>query len=111
MTEPQREQLAAAQAALLRTLLAGAPPPPGFDPVRLDVEAAALREKRGRVVAKLAFRECRLLGERFPALFAEYARAHPRQEGVRAREDARAFVAWARREGHLKRWPWARFRR
>ncbi|GAA5169846.1 MULTISPECIES: hypothetical protein [Amycolatopsis] len=89
-----------------RALLTGAPPPEGFDEERLRVESAALRAKRGRVVAKLAPDECRRLGERFPDLFAEYARAHPRTEGVRAREDARAFVAWARRQGHLRRRWW-----
>ncbi|WP_261377322.1 hypothetical protein, partial [Amycolatopsis bartoniae] len=103
MTQPQRDRLAAAQAALLHTLLADAPPPPGFDVDRLRVEAEALRAKRRRVVAKLAAEECRRLGERFPALFDEYARAHPRADGTRAREDARAFVQWARRHGHLRR--------
>ncbi|WAL69465.1 hypothetical protein ORV05_17380 [Amycolatopsis cynarae] len=107
MTGPQRDRLAAAQSALLRALLADGPAPPGFDPARLALETAALRAKRRRVVAKLEPRACRALGEKFPAVFDEYAREHPKRTDTRAGEDARAFVAWARTRGHLRRrLPW-----
>lgn len=106
MTEPQREQLAIAQAELLRALLADGPVPPGFDPERLRVEAEALLSKRRRVVAMLEPEACADLGDRFVRLFNEYGRAHPRQVGTRARADAAAFVEWSRQQGHLDRPRW-----
>jgi hypothetical protein len=100
MTQPQRDRLAAAQAGLLRALLTDGPTPPGFDPERLKVEADALLSKRRRVVAMLEPEPCAELGDRFAALFDEYARTHPRTVGSKARADARAFVEWARERGH-----------
>lgn len=43
-----RSRLAAAQAALLDSLLDGTQPPPGFDPKRLEAAAAVLARKRRR---------------------------------------------------------------
>lgn len=106
MTQPQRDRLAAAQAEFLRAVLADGPPPAGFDPERLRAEADALRAKRRRLVAYLEPEACARLGDRLTEVFDEYARAHPRATGTRAREDARQFVRWARREGQLRRRRW-----
>jgi hypothetical protein len=56
---------------------------------------------------------CGDLDGRFVPLFAEYARARPRQVGTRARDDARQFVEWCHEQGHLdrprgRRWPFRR---
>lgn len=106
MTQPQRDRLAAAQAEFLRAVLADGPAPAGFAPERLRVEAEALRAKRRRLVAHLEPEACARLGDQLAEVFDEYARAHPRAEGVRAREDARRFVKWARNRGHLRRRRW-----
>jgi hypothetical protein len=103
MTQPQRDRLAEAQAELLRAVLADGPTPAGFDPERLRVEANALRAKRRRVTTMLEPEACAELGDRFGPLFDEYARAHPRTIGSRARQDARAFVEWLWDRGHLDR--------
>jgi hypothetical protein len=106
-----RSRLAAEQAALLRALLAGGPTPPGFDEHALRVEADALLAKRRRVVAQLAPEVAGELEERYRPLFDEYARAHPRTVGSRARDDATAFTAWLVTAGHVtepkRRW-WRR---
>ncbi|MBC6449482.1 hypothetical protein [Actinokineospora xionganensis] len=106
-----RERLAAEQAALLRALLAGGQPPAGFDEIALQVEADALLAKRRRVVAQLAPEVADKLEERYRPLFDEYARAHPRTVGSRAREDAAAFREWLIAGGHVaepqRRW-WRR---
>ncbi|MEU4807480.1 hypothetical protein [Actinosynnema sp. NPDC023587] len=112
MTQPQRDRLAAAQAELLHALMAGGPPPEGFDRDRLRVEARALLTKRRGIVAMLGPDVVTELGERFRPSFDEYARAHPRRTGSRFREDAAAFAEWAARRGELtapkkRRW-WQR---
>ena len=112
MTQPQRESLAAQQTELLRALLGDGAPPAGFDPERLRVEARALLNKRRGIVAMLRPDVADALGERFRPLFDTYARAHPRQAGSRAREDAAAFAEWAVARGELapprkRRW-WRR---
>ena len=98
-----RERLAAAQAELLRALLAGADPPAGFDPERLAVEADALRAKRRRIVAHLRPDVPAALGDRFGSLFDAYAAANPRTDGTRARSDADEFTKWLAAQGELKR--------
>ncbi len=103
MTQPQRDRLAQRQAELLQALMADGPAPQGFDPDRLRVEANALRAKRRRVVAMLEPEACAALEDRFTGLFDEYARTHPRADGTRARQDARAFVEWLWEVGHLDR--------
>lgn len=112
MTQPQRDELAVAQAELLRALLGGGPPPDGFDPAQLRVEARSLLNKRRGIVAMLRPEVADELGERFRPLFEEYARAHPRRAGSRFREDAAAFAEWAAARGELsppkkRRW-WQR---
>ncbi|MFD2418966.1 hypothetical protein [Amycolatopsis pigmentata] len=89
-----RERLAARQAELLRALLAGGPPPPGFDSARLAVESTVLRAKRRGIVARLRPDVPAALGESFGPLFDEYAAENPRAEGVRARQDADMFADW-----------------
>ncbi|WP_433270461.1 hypothetical protein ACQPZF_09840 [Actinosynnema sp. CS-041913] len=101
MTRPQRDRLAAAQAELLHALLGNGKPPEGFDPDRLRVEARALLNKRRGIVAMLRPDVADALGDRFRPLFADYARAHPRRAGSRAREDAAAFAEWAVAQGEL----------
>lgn len=115
MTEPSRADLAARQAALLAALLAGGPAPEGFDPAGLRAQAEALRAKRQRVTAALRPDLPDLLGERFAALFAEYARTHPRLTGTGARDDATAFATWLAQRGEIdtgparrRRWCWRR---
>ncbi|MET1071509.1 MAG: hypothetical protein ABWY11_02560 [Umezawaea sp.] len=112
MTGDQRERLARAQAELLTALLAGGPSPAGFDQRLLRVEANSLLAKRRGIVAMLSPEVTDALTDRFRPLFDEYARAHPRKTGSRAREDAADFAAWARDRGELpavkpKRW-WRR---
>ncbi|MGC7098863.1 hypothetical protein ACPZ19_29680 [Amycolatopsis lurida] len=101
-----RERLAAQQAELLRALLAGGAAPAGFDPGRVEVEVRALRAKRRRIVAYLRPEVPQELGDRFVPLFTEYASAHPREEGVRMRQDAENFANWLTARGELKRPRW-----
>lgn len=105
MTDAQRERLAAAQAELLRAVLADGATPAGFDERRLRVEARSLLAKRRGIVAMLDPAVADALGERFRPLFDSYAPVHPRRSGSRAREDAAAFAEWARERGELPRAP------
>jgi hypothetical protein len=89
-----RERLAARQGQLLRALLAGGDPPPGFDPRRVRVEVKVLRDKRRRVVGYLRPDLREALGDRFPELFERYAAEYPKDQGTRAREDAHRFGEW-----------------
>jgi hypothetical protein len=111
VTAGPRERLAEAQSELLTALLAGGPSPTGFDERLLRVEARSLLAKRRGIVAMLGPEVVDELGDRFRPLFDEYALAHPRTSGSRAREDAAAFADWARGRGALpksrKRW-WRR---
>ncbi|MFI9011820.1 hypothetical protein ACIGNX_31740 [Actinosynnema sp. NPDC053489] len=112
MTGPQRERLAAAQAELLRALLADGDVPEGFDADRVRVERRALLNKRRGIVAAIRPDVAAELGERFRPLFEAYARAHPREVGTRFRDDAARFAGWAVERGELeapkkKRW-WRR---
>jgi hypothetical protein len=102
--DASRERLAARQAELLRALLTGAPPPTGFDADRVAVEARALLAKRRGVVAALRPEVADALGDRFPALFDEYARTHPRTTGTRATQDAAAFAVWVTRHRRRRWW-------
>ena len=101
MTEGPRERLAQAQSELLAALLAGGPPPTGFDERLLRVEARSLLAKRRGIVAMLNPEMVDELGDRFRPLFDEYALTHPRTSGSRAREDAAAFATWAGERGEI----------
>lgn len=94
-----RAELAAAQAALVRALLAEGPSPPGFDPARLARQGAALRAKRRRLIAALRPDLTAALGERtFTAAFEQWARANPPRVGTGTHADAAAFAAWVTAE-------------
>ncbi len=86
-----RQRLGLAQAALLSALVAGAPVPEGFDPVRLGVQARALAGKRADVVGKVAPELPVILGPRYRPAFLAYARGRPMTGGYR--RDALDFVA------------------
>jgi hypothetical protein len=107
-----RERLAAQQAALLRAVLVGEKAPPGFDADRVAVQAGALLAKRRRITAAIRPDLADVLGDGFGGLFSEYALAHPRRDGSRAREDADDFGRWLVERGHLSApgKPWWRLR-
>ncbi|WP_158842746.1 hypothetical protein [Saccharothrix deserti] len=111
MTQPQRDRLGAAQAELLRALLADGEVPAGFDEERVRIEKRALLNKRRGIVEMLRPDVAAELGERFRPLFDAYARAHPKEVGTRFREDAARFAEWAVARGEStapkKRW-WRR---
>ena len=91
-----RHRVGAAQVSLIRALVAGGPPPPGFDRHRIDVQAEALRRKRSRSAAA-ALPDLRVrLGADWDRAFDEYARAHPLESSQR-RSDAALFRSWLRR--------------
>lgn len=101
-----RDELAAAQAALVTALLAQGPPPPGFDSVRLGRQAAALRARRRRLAAAADPALVVRLGERaFAAAFDAWARDHPPRVGGCAHADAGAFAASLGRRGRRPRPP------
>lgn len=102
-----RAELAEQQAALLRAVLAGGEPPPGFDPRMLAVEARALLNKRRRVNAILDPDTAAELGDRYRELFDAWASANPRKAGARGHADAEAFRAWALPAPPRRRW-WSR---
>ncbi|GAA2099982.1 hypothetical protein [Actinomadura alba] len=72
-----REELAAAQERLVRALVAGDEPPPGFDPARIAVAARALLNKRAGEVARAWPRLAAAHGARWPAAFADWAAGTP----------------------------------
>ncbi|MFF3330858.1 DUF692 domain-containing protein [Streptomyces sp. NPDC002888] len=90
VTDPARQRLALAQAALLSALVAGTPVPEGFDRVRVGVQARALAGKRADVVAKVAPELPEILGERYRPAFLSYAHRHPMTGGYR--QDALDFA-------------------
>jgi hypothetical protein len=92
-----RAALADRQGALLAALVAGAAPPPGFDPAQVRAQALGLAAKRRDTVARVEPEPARLLGAAFGPLFLRYARHRPQPGGYR--DDARAFAAWALVEG------------
>ncbi|WP_283135497.1 hypothetical protein [Rhizohabitans arisaemae] len=95
-----RERLAARQAELLTALVAGGPPPEGFDPVRLRVQRDSLIAKRRGLVARAAPLLVHALDGEFVPLFAGYADGRPKPAGGSA-ADARAFTAWLEAAGRL----------
>lgn len=82
-TDPARQRLALAQAALLSALVAGTPVPEGFDGTRLSVQARALAGKRADVVAKVAPELPEILAEGYRTSFVAYAHGHPMTGGYR----------------------------
>lgn len=98
-TDPARQRLALAQAALLSALVAGTPVPEGFDRVRLGVQARALAGKRADVVAKVAPELPEILGDRYRPTFLAYAHRHAMTGGYR--QDALDFAERTLRDGRL----------
>ncbi len=99
-TDPARQRLALAQAALLSALVAGTPVPEGFDRVRVGVQARALAGKRADVVAKVAPELPVILGDGYRAAFLAYAQGHPMTGGYR--HDALGFAGFLLAEGRIE---------
>ncbi|WP_033325866.1 DUF692 domain-containing protein [Streptomyces yerevanensis] len=99
-TEPARQRLALAQAALLSALVAGTPAPEGFDRTRLAVQARALASKRADVVAKIAPELPEILARAYRPRFLAYAHGHPMTDGYR--HDALAFAEHLLLHGRLE---------
>ncbi|MFE9022933.1 DUF692 domain-containing protein [Streptomyces sp. NPDC007808] len=99
-TEPARQRLALAQAALLSALVAGTPVPEGFDRVRVGVQARALAGKRADVVAKVAPELPVILGDGYRRAFLAYGHGHPMTDGYR--RDALDFAGYLLAEGRLE---------
>jgi hypothetical protein len=76
-TPTPREELAAAQERLVRALVAGDEPPPGFDTVRLAVAARALLNKRAGEVARSWPLMAAAYGARWSRVFADWAAGNP----------------------------------
>ena len=75
--------LAERQAALVAALVAGAAPPPGFDPVRVQATAEALLRKRAGEVGE-RWPWLRLhFGPQWNATFADWARGRPPRGSLR----------------------------
>ncbi|RDI67905.1 hypothetical protein [Nocardia pseudobrasiliensis] len=87
MSEPT---LAEQQRALVRALVAGGPPPPGFDPGDLTATAHALLHKRAGEVARRYPLLAHARGATFTADFIAWARDHPKTTTA---ADAAAFAA------------------
>ena len=98
MSAKQRAHLAECQARLVAALVAGGPPPEGFDRRRLALQAAALVARRQRLVAGQRPDVALELGDRFAELFRAYAVVHPLPPGG-SRADAQAFAAYLHDHG------------
>ncbi|TDU06018.1 hypothetical protein EDD99_4561 [Streptomyces sp. 846.5] len=98
-----RAALAAAQAALLSALVAGADAPPGFDADRLRVQSHALLAKRTRqAAAHHGWLTQALPAADYRAHFTAYAAAHPLRAGSGgSHADATAFEGYLRERGLL----------
>jgi hypothetical protein len=90
--------LAARQAALVAALVAGADPPPGFDPRRLGAAREALLRKRAGDVARHWPLLAAGLGDAWPATFVGWATTRPTQGGSR---DGWDLARELRAEGRL----------
>jgi hypothetical protein len=96
-----RERLAAEQAALVRSLVAGGPVPDGFDPDRVRATAAALARKRAREVARVWPALAADLGDSFTDRFVAYAAGRPSPTPGGALADGLAFARDLARRGRL----------
>ncbi|WP_328320415.1 DUF692 domain-containing protein [Streptomyces sp. NBC_00388] len=81
--EAARQRLAVAETALLSALVAGTPPPEGFDARRLGVQSRALAAKRADVVSHVAPELPVLLGAGYRPAFLAYATSRPLSGGYR----------------------------
>lgn len=87
-----RDELARRQAELLASLVAGGPVPQGFDAERIRVQSIALAAKRREGVLRALPVLATALGERWPRVFMEWARTHPKPAVGGSRADAAAFA-------------------
>jgi hypothetical protein len=94
-----RRQVKAEQARLMGALVGSDRAPPGFDPQRVEVQAAALRQKRSRLVAASAPDLVATLHDDWDDVFDEYARRQRLASSPR-RSDADGFRRWLRRRRH-----------
>jgi hypothetical protein len=90
--ESQRRQLAEAQSRLVRSLVGQAPPPDGFDPVRLRLAARSLVNKRLRESARAWPMLARCLGGRYAERFRAFAALTPPPGEGGPLADGRAFA-------------------
>lgn len=95
-----REDLAARQAALVASLVAGAPPPSGVDADRVRVQSAAMLRKRGRSLARAEPELAAALRRDFGAAFAAYATGRPQAGG--AADDAAEFARFLLKSEHAR---------
>ena len=96
MSDDPRTRLAAEQAALAASLARRSPAPAGFNADHVATAAASLLAKRRRGVEKTWPGRAASLGDRFHAVFAEYASAYPLPaDGPHA--DGRQFARYLRR--------------
>ena len=72
-----REELASRQAAVVASLVAGAPPPPGFDARLLDATRVALLRKRSGEAAAAWPVLAATLGPQWTAAFTAFAAGRP----------------------------------
>jgi hypothetical protein len=98
-----REDLAARQAALVAALVAGAPPPDGFDPARVRAAAQALLDKRAGEVAAAWPLLRTSFGSGWPAVFTAWAAGRPPNGALRDGWDFARETATAGRLGPLAR--------
>ena len=77
----------------MRALVSGENAPPGFDSHRVEVQAAALRKKRGRMVAASTPDLVEKLGKDWEEMFDAYARYRPVKSSQR-RSDSASFRRW-----------------
>ena len=94
-----RAELGRAQAVLVRALVAGGAPPPGFDPGRLAAASSALVDKRAREVAKAWPALARALGPRLAETMRARAAAHPPPASGGAVVDGLALLTRRARRG------------
>lgn len=73
--------LAGRQALLVAALVAGGPPPEGFDRARLAAASAALRRKRAQEAARAWPMLAAAFGPRWPGAFAGWAAGRPPRGG------------------------------
>ena len=97
MPDP-RAQLAAAQSHLVRSLVASASIPDGFDEAGLRATADTLARKRRRTIEKASPRLVQSLAYRFNELFALFAADHPLSDN-----DDADFALWLYRRRQLPR--------
>lgn len=99
--DPDRDELALRQTALLAALVAGGPVPEGFDRERVRAQTTSLAAKRRNGVARALPHLAAALGDRWPGTFMDWARTHPKPASGGSRADGHAFAEYLRLRGEL----------